>query len=189
VFGAGGRGAHAGGSGGTFDRAHGKDDRGAGGASALDDTDVTGVNYKSYDRIKLMNNLARGEIAQPTNQSTSAVVTQRKPVFDQPAPSKCIKIENAFNSDEEQKSFGDNWVHQLEDEVKVECVKKYGKVVHIAVDANSDGEIFVKFEDVTGGEKAMQGLNGRSFNNRSIRASYVVDKIYNTQWPAAADKS
>jgi RNA-binding protein 39 len=66
----------------------------------------------------------------------------------------------------------------LEDEVKYECNAKYGKVVHIAVDPNTDGDIYMKFEDVNGGEKAIQGLNGRTFNYRTIRASYVVDKIY-----------
>ncbi|KAF2825348.1 hypothetical protein CC86DRAFT_407561 [Ophiobolus disseminans] len=35
-------------------------DRGVSSASALDDTDVVGVNFKTYDRSKLMNALARG---------------------------------------------------------------------------------------------------------------------------------
>jgi RNA-binding protein 39 len=88
----------------------------------------------------------------------------------------------------EQKNFGNNWVKDLEHEIKIECEKKYGKVVHIAVDSNSEGEVYVKYDSVTGGEKAMQGLNGRNFNSRMIRASYVVDKIYNSLWGAAASK-
>ena len=64
--------------------------------------------------------------------------------------------------------------------------KKYGEVVHIAVDANSDGDIYVKFKKVDSGKQALQGLNGRSFNYRTIRASYVVDKIYNSLYGAAA---
>ena len=83
-------------------------------------------------------------------------------------------------------SFGPNWAKELENEVKTECNAKYGKVVHIAVDANSEGEIYVKFDSVTGGEKALQGLNGRNFNYRTIRASYVVDKVYNSLYGAAA---
>jgi RNA-binding protein 39 len=55
---AGGRGAYAASGGGVFDRTHSKDDRGVSGASTLDDNDVLGVNYKSYDRSKLMNALA-----------------------------------------------------------------------------------------------------------------------------------
>lgn len=187
--GAGGRGAYAGGSGGVFDRTHNKDDRGVSGASALDDTDVAGVNFKTYDRSKLMDALARRDNPEPTKQGAQPVMSKpRAPVVDQPMASKCIKIENAFDPDEEQRNYGNSWVKDLEVEVKTECDKKYGKVVHIAVDANSEGDIFVKFDSVTGGEKALQGLNGRNFNSRKIRASYVVDKIYNSLWGAAASK-
>src|ERR1700722_9524344 len=57
--GAGGRGPQAG-SGSNFDRAGGRDsDKGAGGASALDDTDVGGVNFNNYSRDALMRKLAR----------------------------------------------------------------------------------------------------------------------------------
>jgi RNA-binding protein 39 len=69
-------------------------------------------------------------------------------------------------------------VKELEEDVKAECEEKYGKVVHIAVEPNSQGEIFVKFENVTGGEKAIQGLNGRFFGGRQISASPVVDMVY-----------
>lgn len=187
--GAGGRGAYAGGSGGVFDRTHSKDDRGVSGASALDDTDVAGVNFKTYDRSKLMDALARRDNPEPAKQGAQPVISKpRAPVVDKPMASKCIKIENAFDADEEQRNYGNNWVKDLEQEVKAECDKKYGKVVHIAVDTNSDGDIFVKFDSVSGGEKALQGLNGRNFNHRTIRASYVVDKIYNSLWGAAASR-
>lgn len=46
--------------------------------------------------------------------------------------------------------------------------------------------MYVKFDSVTGGEKALQGLNGRNFNQRVIRASYVVDKIYDSLYASAA---
>ncbi|KAF1844203.1 splicing factor, CC1-like protein [Cucurbitaria berberidis CBS 394.84] len=187
--GAGGRGAYAGGAGGVFDRTHSKDDRGVSGASALDDTDVAGVNFKTYDRSKLMAALAGRDNPEPTKQGAQPVINKpRAPIVDKPMASKCVKIENAFDADEEQKAWGDSWVKDLEAEVKVECDKKYGKVVHIAVDPNTEGDIYVKFDSVTGGEKALQGLNGRSFNHRTIRASYVVDKIYNSLWGAAASR-
>lgn len=204
--GAGGRGAYAGGSGGVFDRTHSKDDRGVGGASALDDTDVAGVNYKSYDRVKLMNALSRRDPADTVEQGVTPVVNKpRAPVVDKPMPSKCIKIQNAFDPDKyehyrhglffwskadtrtrEQEEFGNDWVKQLETEVGTECNGKYGKVVHIAVDPNTEGDIYVKFDSVSGGENALQGLNGRGFNSRKIMASYVVDKIYNSLWGATA---
>ena len=37
--------------------------------------------------------------------------------------------------------FGPTWSKELENDVSAECNNKYGKVVHIAVDANSEGEI------------------------------------------------
>ncbi|KAF1954776.1 splicing factor, CC1-like protein [Byssothecium circinans] len=177
--GAGGRGAYAGGAGGVFDRTHGKDDRGISGASALDDTDMAGVNFKQVDRNKLMANLARNEVDIPTRQEIQPAAKARASVVDKPMASKCVKIEGAFDAEEEFKNAnGPGWIKEFELDVKEECNKKYGKVVHIAVDPNSDGEIYVKFDSVAGGEKAIQGLNGRSFNHRMIRASYVIDKIY-----------
>lgn len=98
--GAGGRGAYAGGSGGVFDRTSSKDDRsGVSGASALDDTDVAGVNFKAYDRTKLMAALNRDN-PESTKQGSQPVVKPRAPVVDMPMASKCIKIENAFDADE-----------------------------------------------------------------------------------------
>jgi RNA-binding protein 39 len=99
--GAGGRGAYAGGSGGVFDRTHSKDDRGVSGASALDDSDVSGVNFKSFDRNKLMASLARRDAPEPAKQGAEPVINKpRAPVVDRPMASKCIKIENAFDADE-----------------------------------------------------------------------------------------
>jgi RNA-binding protein 39 len=69
---------------------------------------------------------------------------------------------------------------ELEDDVKAECSEKYGNVIHIALDPNSKGEIYVKFDRISGGENAIRGLNGRFFGGRQIAAKPVVDAIYNT---------
>lgn len=100
--GAGGRGAHAGGSGGVFDRTHGRDDRGVSGASALDDTDVAGININNMNRDRLMNLLARNPVEEPNKGSKSgvpAVKTSALPV-NTPMPSRCVKIEGAFSAEE-----------------------------------------------------------------------------------------
>ncbi|KAF2750046.1 splicing factor, CC1-like protein [Sporormia fimetaria CBS 119925] len=185
--GAGGRGAYAGGSGGVFDRTHGRDDRGVSGASALDDTDVAGIGHMNRDR--LMNLLARNPVDEPAKTSNGhSAARPRAPVATAPTPSRCIKIQDAYNADEEFKQYGENWAKDLETEVRAECNKKYGEVVHIAVDASSaEGEIYVKFKTVEGGKNAFAGLNGRTFNYRVIRASYVVEKIYDSLYAAAAN--
>ena len=101
--GSGGRGAHAGGSGGNFDRAGGRDDsKGTGGASALDDTDVAGVNFNNYSRDALMRKLARTDDSADT--PTDAQRRMAKPKAEtKPLPiavsqaSRCVLLRNMFN--------------------------------------------------------------------------------------------
>jgi len=157
-----------------------------GGASALDDTDVAGVNFNNYSRDLLMRKLARQEEPTPAGPAKGAGQDRPRPVEKAPPKplpvsvnmaSRCVVLKNMFDPAEES---GENWVKDLEEDVKAECENKYGKVVHIAVDPNSQGEIYVKFDRVSGGEKAIQGLNGRFFGGRRISASPVVDAVYSS---------
>ena len=184
--GSGGRGAYAGGAGGNFDRAGGRDtDKATGGASALDDTDVAGVNFSNYSRDSLMRKLARTE--EPTepdpkrNAAKPRAELKSLPVNVSQA-SRCIKLQNAFDPDEEE---GDAWVKELEDDVRHECEGKYGHVVHIALDPNTKGDIYIKFEKVQGGENAIKGLNGRFFGGRQISAQPLVDAVYSSLFARA----
>lgn len=81
-----------------------------------------------------------------------------------------------------------DWQKELEEDVREECNEKYGMVVHIglALD-NNDGEIYIKFDRVQGGENAIRGLNGRYFGGRMITAQYVVDAVYHMNFPKAAN--
>lgn len=92
--GAGGRGAHAGGTA-NFDRASGRDAEKAGGASALDDTDVGGVNFSNYSRDSLMRKLARTEDPEPKVQP-KATQQKKVPVAQTPA-SRCVLLKNMFD--------------------------------------------------------------------------------------------
>lgn len=77
---------------------------------------------------------------------------------------------------------------ELEDDVKEECKERYGEVVHIGLNLDSpDGEVYLKFKDLQGSKNAIQGLNGRYFGGSQITASYIVDAIYNTNFPKAAN--
>ncbi|KAL6860344.1 Phosphatidylinositol-3-phosphatase SAC1 [Amphichorda felina] len=176
--GAGGRGQQSSG----FDRAGGRDSEKTGGASALDDTDVAGVNFSNYSRDALMRKLAR------TDESTTNGAEERqslKPKVEvkKPLPvnvnmaSRCVVLHNMFDPEEEE---GDSWVKELEDEVRDEAENRYGHVVHISVDPNSKGDIYLKFDKVQGGENAIKGLNGRYFGGRMIDASPVVDAVYSS---------
>lgn len=94
--GMGGRGAHAGGTA-NFDRAGGKDAERTGGASALDDTDVAGVNFSNYSRESLMRKLARTEDTEP---KVAPATQQKKAPIDEPTPSRCVLLKNMFTEEE-----------------------------------------------------------------------------------------
>lgn len=103
--GSGGRGSQAGGGGGAFDRASGRDNDKAGGASALDDTDVGGVNYANYSRDALMRKLARTDDGADTEQSKLQQAAKAKAAVKQPQPqpamaSRCVILKNCFNPQE-----------------------------------------------------------------------------------------
>lgn len=244
----GGRGSQAGGAGGAFDRAGGRDnEKGGGGASALDDTDVAGVNFNNYSRDALMRKLARTD--EPAPETNGAVADEKrkavKPKAEtKPLPiavnqaSRCVLLRNMFNPAEYAPSFslprlntllityhsplystscssystqsdhsplystfcssdsthsnnqlsspaknreeGEAWIKELEEDVRAECNAKYGKVVHAALDPNTQGDIYLKFDRVQGGENAIKGLNGRFFGGRQISAQPVVDAVYSS---------
>lgn len=101
----GGRGSQAGGAGGAFDRAGGRDnEKGGGGASALDDTDVAGVNFNNYSRDALMRKLARTDEPAPEPNGADEKRKVIKPKAEaKPLPisvnqaSRCVLLRNMFN--------------------------------------------------------------------------------------------
>ncbi|KAI2473503.1 splicing factor, CC1-like protein [Annulohypoxylon bovei var. microspora] len=175
--GAGGRGPQASG----FDRAGGRDNDKATGASALDDTDVAGVNFNNYSRDALMRKLARTDDASNGTRDERQILkpkTETKPLpVNVNMASRCVVLHNMFDPTEEE---GDVWIKELEDDVRQEAEEKYGHVVHISLDPNSQGDIYLKFDKVQGGENAIKGLNGRYFGGRMISAAPVVDAVYSS---------
>ncbi|KAI1117622.1 hypothetical protein F5Y14DRAFT_356055 [Nemania sp. NC0429] len=175
--GAGGRGPQTSG----FDRAGGRDNDKATGASALDDTDVAGVNFNNYSRDALMRKLARTD--EPSNGTHNEGPVVKPKTETKPLPvkvnmaSRCVVLHNMFDATEEE---GESWVRELEDDVRQEAEEKYGHVVHISLDPNSQGDIYLKFDKVQGGENAIKGLNGRYFGGRMISAAPVVDAVYSS---------
>ena len=80
---------------------------------------------------------------------------------------------------------GEAWIKELEDDVRAECEEKYGHVVHTSLDANTQGDIYLKFSTVQGGENAIKGLNGRFFGGRQISAQPIVDAVYSSLFSRA----
>ncbi|CAJ0837906.1 7292_t:CDS:10 [Entrophospora sp. SA101] len=74
-----------------------------------------------------------------------------------------------------------NWAEELEEDVKSECLK-YGNVVHIGIDKESDGDVYMKFDTVESAQKALNGLNGRWFGGNQISAVFILDMFYNPKY-------
>ena len=102
--GQGGRGVQAGGSN-NFDRAGGgrESEKGAG-ASALDDTDVAGVNFNNYSRDALMRKLARTDEPEPSAHEQQKILrpkTETKPLpVNVNMASRCVLLRNMFDPSE-----------------------------------------------------------------------------------------
>jgi RNA-binding protein 39 len=98
--GQGGRGVQAGGSN-SFDRAGGREPEKGAGASALDDTDVAGVNFNNYSRDALMRKLARTDDPQPSvddRQKFLRPKTETKPLpINVNMASRCVLLRNMFD--------------------------------------------------------------------------------------------
>jgi len=87
----------------NFDRAGGRDNEKGGGASALDDTDVAGVNFNNYSRDALMRKLARtdeGSSGQAERQILKPK-TETKPLpVNVNMASRCVVLHNMFDPTE-----------------------------------------------------------------------------------------
>lgn len=99
----GGRGVPAGGSN-SFDRAGGRESEKGAGASALDDTDVAGVNFSNYSRDALMRKLARTDEPEPSADEQQKVLrpkTETKPLpVNVNMASRCVMLRNMFDPTE-----------------------------------------------------------------------------------------
>lgn len=78
-------------------------------------------------------------------------------------------------------------MQELEEDVKFKCEEDYGKILHISIDTVSNkGEVYMKFDTVDAGERALQGLNGRYFGGRKLVASPIVEMVYTLKFPKSA---
>lgn len=99
--GSGGRGGQSS----NFDRAGGRDSEKTGGASALDDTDVAGVNFNNYSRDALMRKLARTDESAAPNSEERQVMKPRTepkplPINNVNMASRCVILHNMFDPEE-----------------------------------------------------------------------------------------
>ncbi|KDN40378.1 hypothetical protein RSAG8_08141, partial [Rhizoctonia solani AG-8 WAC10335] len=130
--------------------------------------DTGGILNNSTSRHQLMQKLARTD--QPAKSSTPLM----KANIPQTLSSRCVLLRNMFDPEEETER---DWDKDLADDVRGECEEKYGKVLDLKVEKESQGEIYIKFDMVESAEKAIKGLNGRWFGGKQVTASPIPDAI------------
>ncbi|KAI0308240.1 hypothetical protein B0F90DRAFT_1813531 [Multifurca ochricompacta] len=125
-----------------------------------------GGNLNAASRQALMQKLARIEPA-------SKLEPVARPNI-QAMESRCVLLKNMFIPEEEADT---DWDKELADDVKGECEAKYGPVDRIKVEKESQGEIYLKFDNLDASRKAVQGLNGRWFGGKQVSAAFISDAI------------
>lgn len=94
-------------------------------------------------------------------------------------PSPCIVLKNMFNPAEETSPDFDVEIAQ---DVSEEC-SQFGRVLHVHVDKNSLGFVYLKFESAQAAIQACQALHGRWFARRMVSAEYIPPVVYESQFP------
>ncbi|CAO3663947.1 unnamed protein product [Umbelopsis vinacea] len=141
-----------------------------GGNYSLDEEETSGISLNSTSRAELMQKLA----ARQSESSAQAPVYKPAPAppkvtMPTAAATRTIMLNNMFNPTEETEP---NWVQELEADIKDEC-SQYGQILHVNVNDDSLGEVFLKFESVAAGEQAVKALNGRWFGGKQASSVTV----------------
>lgn len=134
-------------------------------AGELDEGKDGGLAMNMNQRVMLMQQLSRGETV---GKGIDVKMTESKEA------SRTLMLSNMFNPLTETEGFE----LDLAEDVRDECMTRYGKVVHLHVEKRSEGIVFIRFEALEAGMKAMQGLNGRWFGGLKIKAVYVREEEY-----------
>ncbi|KAH9944332.1 splicing factor CC1-like protein [Epithele typhae] len=127
-----------------------------------------GGNLNAASRQALMQKLARID-PPPTRPEPIS-----RPNIPQTMQSRSVLMKNMFDPEEETER---DWDKELAEDVKGECESKYGRVLAIKIEKETEGEIYVKFDTVDAAKGAVDGLNGRWFGGRQITAAFISDAI------------
>uniref|UniRef100_A0A1A8F985 RNA-binding protein 39 n=2 Tax=Nothobranchius korthausae TaxID=1143690 RepID=A0A1A8F985_9TELE len=164
-----------------------------------DELERTGIDLGTTGRLQLMARLAEGTglkippAAQQALQMTGSIPFGgiAAPAVPSPAPSQalnlpsqplathCLQLSNLFNPQAEQDP---NWANEIQDDVIDEC-NKHGGVVHIYVDKNSQGNVYVKCPSIPAAMATVNALHGRWFAGKMITAAYVPLPTYHNLFP------
>nr|XP_039249571.1 RNA-binding protein 39-like [Styela clava] len=175
---------------------------GQGGPSFLDNDAIerTGIDLGTTGRLQLMAKLAEGtglHVPSITQQALSmgqamglglrgSVNVGTDGVDAAPAAppiaTTCFQLSNMFDPKTETDP---DWDSEIRSDVIEEC-GKHGNVLHVYVDKNSDGNVYVKCGTLDSAAKSVAALHGRYFAGKMITAAYVPLVNYHALFPDSA---
>ncbi|KAK8477316.1 hypothetical protein V6N11_000587 [Hibiscus sabdariffa] len=98
------------------------------------------------------------------------------------SPSECLLLKNMFDPSLETEPDFDL---DIKEDVQEECTK-FGKLMHIHVDRDSAGFVYLRFEDAQGAINAQRNLHGRWFAGKMITATFMVPQTYEAKFPESS---
>lgn len=180
---------------------------GQSGPSFLDNDAIerTGIDLGTTGRLQLMAKLAEGtglNVPSITQQALtmgqamglglrgSVNVQGELPpdmggVAAPPIATTCFQLSNMFDPKTETEP---DWDAEIRSDVIEEC-GKHGTVLHVYVDKNSEGNVYVKCGTLDSAAKSVAALHGRYFAGKMITAAYVPLVNYHALFPDAATAS
>uniref|UniRef100_A0A3Q1I0C7 RRM domain-containing protein n=1 Tax=Anabas testudineus TaxID=64144 RepID=A0A3Q1I0C7_ANATE len=165
-----------------------------------DELERTGIDLGTTGRLQLMARLAEGTglqippAAQQALQMSGAIAIGAMAAVSalnmsmnsaalnlpsQPLATHCFQLSNMFSPNSEEPT---GWELDIQHDVIEEC-NKHGGVVHIYVDKNSEGNVYVKCPSIPAAMAAVNALHGRYFAGKMITAAYVPLPAYHNLFP------
>lgn len=139
----------------------------------IDEGREGGLPMNTAQRVMLMQELSRGEtMGAKLRGDLEKLNTSNE-------PSRCLVLSNMFDPAAEEAGFE----RELLEEVRDECMAKYGEVGHIHVETESHGIVYLRFGKVTEACKAKNDLSGRWFGGKKIVAHFVDPAEYGKRFP------
>lgn len=77
---------------------------------------------------------------------------------------------------------GPNFHVEIQEDVSSECAR-FGQLLHIFVDPDSKGNVYLKFATAEAATAALTALKGRYFSGRMLGAEYMDPRVYSTKFP------
>eukprot|EP00178_Gracilaria_changii_P025069 TRINITY_DN763_c0_g1_i1.p1 TRINITY_DN763_c0_g1~~TRINITY_DN763_c0_g1_i1.p1 ORF type:complete len:661 (+),score=163.62 TRINITY_DN763_c0_g1_i1:213-2195(+) len=135
-----------------------------------------GLAMNNAQRVMLMQQLSRGETMgnklRGDVQKLASVARNTRSVV----------LCNMFDPANEERGFE----KELLEEVRDECMRKYGKVLHLHVESESHGIVYLRFSAAHEAARAESDLNGRWFGGKKIVAAFVDDAQYAARFALAS---